>query len=189
LVIPSTWDEIAHSPFPASYPVAAGLAKLLVIDQPSQAFAAYELGRLVRWGPVSTGRKSAPTPSGFFQLNWRSRSRVSTIDDTWLLEWYFNFHDGKGLALHKYDLPGLPASHGCVRLLERDAMWMYEWGESGTPLWVIGAYAFGSTPPWRSLEFLAQGVTLPFDPYDGTTIAAVLREGGGTLCRSTTRAY
>lgn len=173
LVVPSTWDEMAHSPFPHSYPVSADVAKMLVIDQHSQAFAAYERGRLVRWGPVSTGRKAAPTPSGIFQLNWRARSRVSTIDDSWLLEWYFNFHDGEGLALHKYDLPGLPASHGCVRLLERDAIWMYEWGETGTPLWIVGAYQFGAPPPWRSLEFLSLGVTLPEGTPGGTTIAPI----------------
>lgn len=153
LVVPEDWgDELSHSPLPSLYGVALTLPKLIVIDQRLQVFGAYEHGSLVLWGPVSTGRRSQPTPNGAFALNWRARSRTSTVDETWFMEWYFNFDNAAGLAMHKYALPGLPASHGCVRLLERDAMWIYEWGERGTPVWIVGAYAFGEPPPWRSVD-------------------------------------
>lgn len=161
LVVPETWgDERAHSPLPTLYGVGLPLRKLIVIDQRLQVFGAYEYGSLVLWGPVSTGRKGQPTPNGAFQLNWRARSRTSTVDETWFMEWYFNFDNVSGLAMHKYALPGLPASHGCVRLLERDAMWIYEWGEPGTPVWIIGAYDFGAPPPWRTVDGPSYTMTL-----------------------------
>jgi lipoprotein-anchoring transpeptidase ErfK/SrfK len=127
IVVPSEWrDEADYSPFPREYAAAAAMPKLLIVDQPSQAFAAYEFGQLVRWGPTSTGRQAKPTPGGRFHLNWRARTRTSTLSGEWRLNWYFNFHNTRGLAFHEFDLPGVPASHACVRLLARDAMWIYQ---------------------------------------------------------------
>jgi hypothetical protein len=177
LVIPDVWcDELQYSPFPAVYPGAAPVPKLLLVDVPAQAFAAYEQGRLVRWGPVSSGRAAYPTPSGVFLLNWRTLGRHSSENPEWYMDWYFNFESTRGLALHHYALPGYPASHACIRLLDRDAIWIYGWGngwtldvrgrvvQQGTPLIVSGQYAFGTPPPWRSLERLAQGIALPKPP-------------------------
>jgi hypothetical protein len=175
LVVPLAWstDELRYSPFPVAFPAAMAVPKLLVVDQPAQAFAAYQEGRLVRWGPVSTGRRAHPTPSGLFHLNWRARGRHSTVNPAWYMEWYVNFQNTRGLALHAYALPGHPASHACIRLLTRDATWIYEWGDTwslgrrgelthrGTPLLIVGQYAFGETPPWRSLAHLARGIVLP----------------------------
>jgi len=182
LVVPLAWhdDGLQYSPFPLWYAAAAGLPKLIVIDQPGQAFAAYENGRLVRWGPVSSGRQAHPTPRGLFHLNWRSRGRHSTVNPQWYMDWYFNFDNIRGLALHSYTLPGYPASHACVRLLERDATWIYGWGEgwtlgargriveSGTPLLITGQYAYGAPPPWRSLGHLSRGIDLPATPLMGS---------------------
>src|SRR5688500_3501971 len=41
LIVPASWHaELDHSPFPASYSAASATPKLLIVDQPSQAFAA-----------------------------------------------------------------------------------------------------------------------------------------------------
>ena len=180
LVVPDTWhdDLLAYSPFPHRLVTwGSDAPRLLIVHQPSQAFAAYEHGRLVRWGPVSSGRAISPTPHGRFHLNWRSTGRHSTVNPRWFMPWYFNFHNRRGLSLHEYVLPGRPASHACIRLLERDARWLYDWGrtwtldargwtvvEPGTPVQIIGCYAFGSAPPWRSREWLGEGIALPITP-------------------------
>lgn len=176
LIIPERWleDEIQYSPLPVSYPWASGYAKALVVHLPSQVFGAYEYGRLVRWGPISSGRETDRTPSGLFHLNWKSPGRHSSIDPDWYMPWYFNFDTKRGLAFHQYRLPGLPASHACIRLLERDAKWLFEWGEArtvdrrrrkvvgpGTPVLILGQYRFDSLPPWRSPDWLAVGAVLP----------------------------
>jgi hypothetical protein len=93
------------------------------------------------------------------------------------MRWYFNFGNREGLALHAYALPGYPASHGCIRLLERDAQWLFEWGQPwvldpsatrvlkpGTPVLLVGNYDFDAAPPWRSLRWLSQQVALPSLP-------------------------
>jgi len=163
LVVPDRWDadELDYGPLPRAVAELAPHPKALLVHLPSQVFGGYEHGRLVRWGPVSSGRREHPTPSGEFNLNWRSRGRHSTVDPTWYMEWYFNFHNERGLALHQYALPGRPASHACIRLLERDARWLYRWGDgweldergwearrSGTPLWIVGQFDFDAPQPW-----------------------------------------
>ena len=73
IVVPDTWtDELSFSPLPADWPAAQAHAKALVVDQPSQLFGAYEAGKLVRWGPVSSGRKETPTPAGEFTLTLKT---------------------------------------------------------------------------------------------------------------------
>jgi hypothetical protein len=162
LLVPEAWatDPLVYSPFPPSWPAGEKYAKAIVVDQVLQAFAAYEHGRIVRWGPVSTGRKETPTPEGGYNLTWRARSRRSTDNQDWLLEWYFNFVNERGVSFHLFDLPGYPASHACVRLLLRDAQWLYGWGDQwtlderrklaspGTPVFILGAYPYGAPPAW-----------------------------------------
>lgn len=176
LVVPEHWleDELQYSPLPLLSSWASGHPKALVVHQPSQVFGAYENGRLVRWGPISSGRQAHPTPAGLFHLNWKSPGRHSTDNPDWYMPLYFNFHNRRGIAFHQFALPGHPASHACIRLLERDARWLYEWGEGwlldergwqvlapGTPVLILGRYDFGAPPPWRSPDWLAQGVEVP----------------------------
>lgn len=179
LVVPGSWhdDPMRYSPFPMTFDWATPYERLLLVDKRAQAFAAYEGGALVRWGPVSTGRQGMQTPSGLFHLTWRSLGRHSTVDPDWYMPWYFNFQNSRGLSFHQFALPGRPASHACVRLLERDAKWLFEWGESwtldergwtvldpGTPVLIVGCYDFDEPPPWRSLASLAAGIHLPAWP-------------------------
>jgi hypothetical protein len=168
LIVPAEWidDELAYSPLPAEWAWAETMPKALIVHQPAQVFGAYEFGKLVRWGPVSTGRKQNPTPAGSFNLTWRSKSRRSTDNDAWILNWYFNFINARGVSFHEFDLPGMAASHACVRLLTRDAKWVYEWGEQwvlspdrktvatpGTPVVVQGVVDFKNPSPWTSPDF------------------------------------
>jgi hypothetical protein len=176
ILVPLAWsdDLLTYSPFPKQWAAAESIAKVIVVHQAMQAFAAYERGQLVRWGPVSTGRKDTPTPEGSFSLTWRARRRHSTDNEDWLLEWYFNFVNERGVSFHLFDLPGYPASHACVRLLLRDAQWLYGWGEQwslddnrrlmapGTPVLIIGTYPFGSLPPWLSPDAQSTPIALPF---------------------------
>jgi hypothetical protein len=160
LIIPEKMSaEIDFSPFPQNIPALSGVPKIMFISQRVQAVAAYENGKLVRWMPTNTGKKATQTPTGLKHTNWRSKKRNSTVDASWVLEWYFNLTND-GVSLHKYDLPGYPASHSCVRLLEHDAKWIYNWADAwillktsgkvaeGTPVIIMDKYEFGKPKPW-----------------------------------------
>jgi hypothetical protein len=179
MAAPDQWyyNELIYSPMPDSYGWAAPYPNIIIVEQKYQVFGAYELGQLVRWGPVSTGRKSSPTPNGFYNLKWKARIHHSTDNQEWCMPWYFNFINFRGLGFHQYEMPGYPASHSCVRLLEEDAEWLYDWGDQweldtkcdsilqkGTPVLVIGEYEHGQPPPWHDLQNLLSAIHLPVNP-------------------------
>jgi len=163
LVPDSVGPELGYSPFPDSLPNLRNIPKFVLVSRRVQAFGAYEEGKLVRWGPTSTGKAATPTDSGLFFTNWKSKRAISTEDPSWILDWYVNFIALKGVAFHEYELPGRPASHGCVRLLEADARWMFRWTdqwvpgrgqvvkEYGTPVLVMGDYDYRAPAPWTRL--------------------------------------
>jgi hypothetical protein len=165
LAMPSSdSSEMTYSPFPVSLASLDSVRKILIVSRKVQAFAAYENGKLVKWGPTSTGKKTTPTPEGLYHTNWKSKETHSTVDDAWVLKWYFNLDSKEGISMHEYDLPGYPVSHSCVRLLSEDAEWIFNWAEqwkvasdrktikeNGTPVIVYGDFAYGKTPPWKKL--------------------------------------
>jgi hypothetical protein len=172
LVIPENFNQ-SFSSFPAEIPEIAGIPKLFLISQRVQAFGAYEYGILVRTGPVSSGKQSTPTANKLFFANWKGKEVISTINGEWLLKWNVNLDNFDGIGMHQYDMPGYPASHSCVRMLEADAMWVYNWVDqwiltedgntrlaAGTPVIIFGQYPFGKTAPWKLLTTNANAVTL-----------------------------
>lgn len=163
LIIPDKIYEsfIEYSPFPFQLEIADSIQKLLIFSYPIQAFAAYEKGLLVRWGPTSLGKKTTLTPTGLYHTNWKSKLTRSTVDSTWILPYAFNLDNFNGISIHEFDMPGYPASHACARLLEEDAKWIYNWAKQwilnsshskiigyGTPVIIYGEYDFKSPPPW-----------------------------------------
>jgi lipoprotein-anchoring transpeptidase ErfK/SrfK len=176
ILIPDRWDadELLYTPMPKVVPQLSQEKKAIAVDLAAQMFGAYEFGRLVRWGPVSSGSRQHRTPPGTYHLNWRARVHVSSENPTWVMQWYFNFASGRGLALHQYALPGKPASHGCVRMLAVDAKWLYHWGDGwtlaagthevthpGTLVILLGSYDFTSPQPWLQPQWWTRSVSLP----------------------------
>lgn len=164
LVVPdSIAAELDYAPLPGTIFALRAVPKMVVVSRRVQAFGAYEHGVLVRWGPTSTGKTTTPTDTGLFFTNWKDRQAISTDDPSWILDWYVNFIALKGVAFHQYAMPGFPASHGCVRLLEEDARWMFGWTDSwvpgrgsevkryGTPVLVFGDWERGAPAPWLDL--------------------------------------
>ena len=194
LVAPTRYglDFRAYSPFPRYYPGAHSLEKLFIIHKRVQAFAAYEYGKLMRWGIVNTGDPdSTATPNGRFNFNWKEKERVSTLSppgEEWRMRWVFNFVASRGIHIHQYSMPtGGPASHGCVRLVDADAKWIYDWAEPwnttqghmgpssmqgklldpGTMVLVLGDEPEGDPEPFIYKERypVLKRVDFPTDPY------------------------
>ncbi len=165
IVYPSSYDDpFASSSFPRNIPELANTPKIIFIAQGIQEFGAYEYGALVRFGGISTGKKSTQTPNGLFHTNWKGKEVISTANDEWILKWNFNIDNLGGIGIHEYELPGYPASHSCIRFSAKDAEWFYDWAsqwelspdgssilEKGTPVIVFGSYPFGETAPWKKL--------------------------------------
>jgi len=193
LVVPTRFDLDfrAYSPFPRYYPGARDFPKLFIIHKTIQAFAAYEHGELARWGIVNTGAKESPTPTGRYNFNWKTEYKVSSLsppDEPWEMYWVFNFQQERGIHIHQYAMPTAgPESHGCVRLLDPDAEYMYKWADSwkttlgngvgsengnillqGTTVLVIGDDPDDKPQPFtfKKRYPVLKLIELPEDPYD-----------------------
>jgi hypothetical protein len=165
VLLPNNLDGqvMQYLPFPQSVPYLKDIRKIIFFSYPTQTFAAYENGWLVYTGPTNMGREKDPTPTGLYYANWKAEETTSTVNDEWELKWNFNIANKEGVGWHQYSLPGYPASHSCLRMLEEDAKYMYDWAEQwelkgtdnvlakGTPVFVFGSYPFGSAKPWWQL--------------------------------------
>lgn len=196
LILPdSSSNLLTLSPFPSTINAASTIPKLMIVSNTIQAFSIYQSGTLVRWGAVSTGKHSTPTPDGLYFANWKGKSVISTEDDSWVMPWYVNLDNSRGISMHQYELPGYPASHSCVRMLESDAIWVYNWIDQwqlskngqkiivhGTPVIISGQYNFTTSAPWKDLIKNPNATTL-----SPSTIESLVNSyksvivGGGTL--------
>lgn len=75
------------------------------------------------------------TPSGAFRVYRKERMSWSVPFSTWMP--YASYFVG-GIAFHAYpSVPAYPASHGCVRMMARDAPLMYAFATYGTAVDVV----------------------------------------------------
>lgn len=104
-----------------------------------RAWAAYDIdGKLLRWGPISSGKDWCPdtgvrcsTPAGDYTLVYKKgadcKSSKFPLGKGGAPMPYCMFFDTNGHALHgSPTVPGYPDSHGCVRLFVEDAKWLNE---------------------------------------------------------------
>ncbi len=162
VVVPDTLvaDKNWYCPFPNRIDSLKEINKIVYVSRFAQAFVAYENGQRMNWGPVSTGKSTTQTPNGLFSTNWKSKQNTSSVNSSWILNWYFNIANYEGIAFHEYALPGVAASHGCIRMYADDAKWLYDWANqwilddslkilaNGTPVIVFDQYPYNERRPW-----------------------------------------
>ncbi|MCK9364121.1 MAG: L,D-transpeptidase family protein [Syntrophales bacterium] len=167
--VPENIDKIKdYTPMPAQYEKAKTHAKYILLNITEQWIGAYEYGRLVFSMPAATGMEGHLTPVGMFSINAYHRKHTSSLYKTatgtqqYPMDYALLFHIDKENILywlHARDLPGRPASHGCVGLSDED-MQLRTYGVPEKPLindakklyaWTIGEELFaldnGRTQP------------------------------------------
>ena len=86
-----------------------------LVSIPQQVIHVYRNGVLIGRSSVSTGAKGHSTPSGVFTILEKKKTHHSRtynnapMPNMQRLTW-------QGVAMHSGNLPGYPASHGCIRL-------------------------------------------------------------------------
>src|ERR1041384_6554026 len=88
---------------------------LIVASITEQVAYVYRNGIRIARSSVSTGRPGHPTPTGVFTILEKEVHHTSSIYKGAEMPYMERVTWG-GIALHAGDLPGYPASHGCVRL-------------------------------------------------------------------------
>ncbi|WP_243371515.1 L,D-transpeptidase [Geotalea sp. SG265] len=114
-----------YTPMPATYEPAKRYEKYILINLGEQWLGAYQFGKLKFSMPAASGAKGHETPTGLFRVDARHRTHSSSLykteDETeqYPMDNAIRFHigpDNVSYWIHARDLPGKPASHGCVGL-------------------------------------------------------------------------
>jgi len=115
-------------------PDAAGPERV-VISLSDQLAYLYRGDALVAVSTISSGRSGRDTPIGIFAvLDKRPFYRSKKYDNA-PMPWMQRI-DQYGIALHAGYNPGVPASHGCIRLPTAFAKKLYSVTDLGTPVYI-----------------------------------------------------
>lgn len=88
---------------------------LIIVSLPEQLVYVYRNGVRIAASSCSTGKLGHRTPTGVFKILQKDKNhRSSTYNNAPMPN--MNRLTWSGIALHAGQLPGYPASHGCVRL-------------------------------------------------------------------------
>jgi quercetin dioxygenase-like cupin family protein len=88
---------------------------LIIVSLPDQRVHVYRNGIRIAASTCSTGKPGHRTPTGVFKILQKDKHhRSSTYNNAPMPN--MNRLTWSGIALHAGNLPGYPASHGCVRL-------------------------------------------------------------------------
>jgi hypothetical protein len=128
--VPDNIEELRHyCPLPDRYEPARRHEKYILVDITEQWLAAYEYGKRVFSAPAATGKLSTETPVGMFQVSTRHLTHTSSLyktaddEEQYPMDNALRFYidpDNVSYWLHARDLPGKPASHGCIGLYDED---------------------------------------------------------------------
>ena len=98
------------------YPEIAPAGPVLVyVDLGRQRATVYRNGVRIGVSTISSGKKGNSTPTGVFTILQKNKDHRSRTYDNAPMP-YMQRLTWKGVAMHAGNLPGYPASHGCVRL-------------------------------------------------------------------------
>ena len=158
--VPEKMEDIRdYTPLPSVYEPARTHAKYLLLSITEQWIGAYEFGRLIFSMPAATGIEGHLTPTGIFRAEAYHRRHTSSLyktakgDAQYPMDYAIRFLIDKenfSYWIHARDLPGRPASHGCVGVFD-EAMQRRVYGVPDKPViedarklyaWTIGEVAY-----------------------------------------------
>ncbi len=123
------------------HPQAASSGNIeIVVSLPLQVAYVYRGGTLIGVSTVSTGKPGNETPTGSFQILQKRKVHHSNLYDNAPMP-FMQRLTWDGIALHAGQIPGHPASHGCVRLPKKFAEHLFGATSLGAAVHIVDAAA------------------------------------------------
>jgi hypothetical protein len=141
---------------------------IVLVSITEQRLYVYRNGVRIAYSTVSTGKPGHETPTGVFTVLEKDRDHVSNLfkgakmPNMERLTW-------SGIALHAGNLPGYPASHGCVRLPLEFSRLLFELDPVGTTVVIADEHSGpreGAHPGALLSPMLERGATMEAGAYD-----------------------
>lgn len=111
------------------------------VNLSQQRLIAWEGGRRVYSIPISTGKRSTPTPTGTFAIESKERSAHMRGRDYNVPNVPNTMYFAGGYAIHGaywHNQFGTPVSHGCINLPVGQSRKLFNWADEGTRVVVHG---------------------------------------------------
>jgi lipoprotein-anchoring transpeptidase ErfK/SrfK len=148
---------------PSDEQPAAALPKpngplVLVVSIGKQTVTVYDDGKVIAKSPISSGTSANPTPTGIFSILEKNRTHYSNLYGGAPMP-FMQRVTNSGVAMHAGELPGYPASHGCVRL-------PYSFARSLFGITDVGARVIISDEDPTPAEFNSPRLIAPLPPDD-----------------------
>jgi hypothetical protein len=116
---------------------------LVVVNLKTQRAYAYRNGARIGATTISSGKPGKTTPTGIFTILQKNKDHKSNLYNSAPMP-YMQRLTWDGIAMHAGNLPGYPASHGCVRLPLEFSKKLFEISNMG--MTVVVTDGTGSTP-------------------------------------------
>lgn len=171
--VPKNMADIrGYTPMPPEYLPAKRHEKYILVNITEQWLGAYEHGKLKFSIPAATGMEGHNTPTGLFRVDARHRDHTSSLYKTedqqaqYPMDNAIRFYmggDNIAFWIHARDLPGRPASHGCIGVYD-EGMQKREYSIPENPVltdskklydWAVGVEEYGDDS--GELELLEDG--------------------------------
>jgi len=138
-VLPVKSQKLKQPP-PLIYPNvikdAQGCEHKVIVDISGQRAYVFIDNRLAFETPVSSASRGRHTPRGTFKITEKIRSgKRSTIYKS-LMPYWMRL-DQSAIGMHTGQLPGYPASHGCMRMPDESAKFVFDLVPKGTIVQVV----------------------------------------------------
>jgi lipoprotein-anchoring transpeptidase ErfK/SrfK len=113
---------------------------LVYVDLTRQNATVYRNGVRIAVSTISSGKSGYSTPTGVFTILEKNVEHYSRTYDNAPMP-YQQRLTWRGVAMHAGNLPGYPASHGCIRLPMEFAKKLYSVTEKGGTVVIAGGHA------------------------------------------------
>jgi lipoprotein-anchoring transpeptidase ErfK/SrfK len=119
--------------------------KRIIVNLSRQMVIVYQTGEAILTFDCVSGDEDHPTPTGHHHVIRKVNPCFSTEYKVQMD--HALFFTNRGHAIHQSHAVGALSllkcagfdsigSHGCVRLSEEDATWLFNWAHVGTPIWI-----------------------------------------------------
>ncbi|WP_439532840.1 L,D-transpeptidase [Polymorphobacter sp.] len=109
---------------------------MVVVNLSTQRAWVYRNGVRIGASTISSGKAGKRTPTGVFQILQKNKDHRSNLYNSAPMP-YMQRLTWDGIALHAGNLPGYPASHGCIRLPMAFARALFEASPMGMTVVVV----------------------------------------------------
>lgn len=144
VVAGAVWQALGQEPAgrDKAIPARSG-GVVLIVDTRLATLWVWQDGRILAEYPIALGKRETPTPLGTYRIKFKSKwsggfgTRFLGLDVPWGI---YGIHGtNKPWSIGNY------ASHGCIRLFNRDIEQLYRLVVPGTAVHIIGDPFYGTT--------------------------------------------